>query len=346
MEDLNQFVLEPGVIPPQFIKREIESNKIIEEFSSPSPSSHSYAILGPRGCGKTVLLNYIVEKLDNREGWICANLNSKDDLLLQLAGALEDKTAMRFPKLQAEFSFSFSFMSLSLKGKEKVADIHALLRRMMETLHKHNYRVLVAIDDISLNEYVETFIKEFQLLRGQRFPIFLLTTGLYSAFNKIEEKDGITFLQRSPKCYLGPLNMIQIKNSYRQVLKISDEKAAKLASFTKGYAFAYQVLGYLLMKYNKKEIDEDIESMFDYFLEEGVYSRLYDELPKKEKEVVLYLSRNGESTNESLIASGVLNKDNISYYKTSLAKRGVCDTSIRGRIDLALPRFAEYVLNR
>ncbi|MBQ2070242.1 MAG: AAA family ATPase, partial [Bacilli bacterium] len=184
---INPFVLEFGVQPPEYIDRFKEASEIIEEFSSPSPSSHSYAILGPRGCGKTVLLNYIVEKLDNREGWICANLNSKDDLLLQLAGALEDKTAMRFPKLQAEFSFSFSFMSLSLKGKEKVADIHALLRRMMETLHKHNYRVLVAIDDISLYEYVETFIKEFQLLRGQRFPIFLLTTGLYSAFNKIEE---------------------------------------------------------------------------------------------------------------------------------------------------------------
>ena len=347
MANINPFSLEFGVQPPEYIDRFREASDIIEDFRSLYPSTHVYALLGPRGCGKTVLLNEIVEKLDSDEGWISVNLNTKSDLLLQLAAALDSKAHSSFSsKLAAEFSFSFSFFSLTLKGKEEVSDIHVLLKKMLSALSKHNIKVLVGLDDVSPNEYIEVFIKEFQLLRGQHMPIYLIMTGLYSVFNSIQNTDGLTFLQRTPKVFLGPLNYRAIEGSYASVLGVQKEKALELAAFTKGYAFAFQVLGYLMVKYGKKDIDEGILAKLDYYLEEGVYGKLWDELTQKEKEIVTFLAKKGSASNEDLIASGILSSTTIASYKRSLSQKGVVDISKRANMTFALPRFAEFALSR
>ena len=347
MASINPFTLEFGVQPPEYIDRFRETSDIIEDFQSLYPSTHAYALLGPRGCGKTVMLNDIVEKLGIDEGWIAVSLNAKSDLLLQLAAALDAKAHSSLSnKLSAEFSFSFSFFSLTLKGKEEVSDIHVLLDKMFASLSKHNMKVLVALDDVSPNEHIEVFIKEYQLLRGKHMPVYLIMTGLYSVFNLIQSTDGLTFLQRTPKVFLGPLNYRAIEGSYASVLGIQSEKATELARFTKGYAFAFQVLGYLLVKYGKKDINDVILGKLDYYLEEGVYGKLWDELTPKEKQILAFLAKKGEASNVDLISSGILTEKTIAQYKKSLSQKGVADTSERASITFALPRFAEFVLSR
>ena len=343
MSPVNPFTLEFGVKPPEYIDRYAETTAILEDFSSPFPSTHLYALLGPRGCGKTVMLNNVIERTGKKENWISVILNCKGDLLLQLAAALDEKVRSRLPKLTAEFSFSFSFLSVSLKGKEPVSDIHVLLRKMFGVLDKHGTKVLVAIDDVAINEYVEVFAKEFQILRGNHMPIFLVMTGLYSTFNKLENSEGLTFLLRTPKVYLGPLNEKAIASTYKTVLGISQEKAMKLAAFTKGYAFAYQCLGFLLVKHNKADLDEDVLEKLDYYLEEGVYNKLWDELSPKEKSIVRFIADKGEATNQELIGAGLTEGNNISNYKNSLRRKGVLATPARGIVSLALPRFGEFV---
>ncbi len=66
----NPFVTTFGIEPENFIKRPVESEKIISEFLSSSPSNFVYIITGVRGSGKTVLLtsiaNYFSNRKDNR----------------------------------------------------------------------------------------------------------------------------------------------------------------------------------------------------------------------------------------------------------------------------------------
>lgn len=339
----NPFTLEFGAQPPEYIDRFTEMTEIFEDFASPNPSSHTYALLGPRGCGKTVLLNDISERIANKKDWISVTLNCKSDLLLQLAASINENIKTDFLDIKPEFSFSFSFMSLTLKGKDHVSDIHVLLQKMFEIINRHNKKVLVAIDDVSVNEHMEIFAKEFQLLRGKLMPIFLVMTGLYSTFNKFQSTDGLTFLLRAPKIYLGPLNERAIAKTYEETLKISLEKAKELASFTKGYAFCYQCLGYLLIKYGKRELDEQILSKLDYYLEEGVYLKLREELSLKEKEILKFLTTRDEVSNQELIESSIVDKNTISTYKGILNRKGVINLSTRGKLCIALPRLKEFI---
>lgn len=266
-------------------------------------------------------------------------------MLLQLASILDERVKTRLKHLVAEFSFSFSFLSLTIKGKEQVSSLPVLIDKMFETLSRHNIHVLVAVDDIAPNNEVEIFAKQFQALRGRHMPIFLVMTGLYSTFNVIQSKDGLTFLQRANKCYLGPLNKAAISISYQETLRISKTEADELADFTKGYAFAYQCLGYLLVKNQKTALDDAIIARFDYLLEEGVYVKLVEELSEKELEVLRFVATHKFATNEDLISSGVLSPNTISRYKGGLIRKGLLIEKKRAMVEIALPRFEEFVLS-
>lgn len=60
-----------------------------------------------------------------------------------------------------------------------------------------------------------------------------------------------------------------------------------MASLTKGYAYAYQVLGYLYWRYNVEEERslslDDLLSYYDSYLEEYSYEKIWSELPPTEK---------------------------------------------------------------
>ena len=342
---INPFSLEFGVQPPKYVARLAELIQIKEDFESPSPSSHMYAILGPRGCGKTVMLSEISNSFSTSKNWIVADLNCKDNLLAQLASIIDDRIKTVRKDISAEFSFSFSFATLTLRGKEHVSSLPVLLQKMFAKLQKHNIKVLVAIDDVELNEYVEVFVKEFQSLRSKKLDIFLAMTGLYSSFNHIQSRDGLTFLQRSPKVYLGPLNLKPIAVTFSDALNIGMKEAIVLAEFTKGYAFAFQCLGYILIKQEKTKLDDAVIADFDYYLEEGVYIKLAEELTPKEKEIIAFLAINGPASNQELFKAKILNEDNVSNYKQSLSRKGIIASGKRATFELNLPRLGEFMLS-
>ena len=45
---------------------------------------------------------------------------------------------------------------------------------------------------------------------------------------------------------MSPLNLLAISKSYSQLLSMDEKEARKATKETKGYAFAFQLLGYLL----------------------------------------------------------------------------------------------------
>jgi hypothetical protein len=108
---------------------------------------------------------------------------------------------------------------------------------MLDILNKHGKKVLVAIDEVSNNKEVRTFVQSFQILSRQKLPIYLLMTGLYKNIKKLEDDKTLTFLYRAPKIDLDPLDLLKIKNVYRETLNIDSDLATRLARLTKGYAF-------------------------------------------------------------------------------------------------------------
>ncbi len=91
---------------------------------------------------------------------------------------------------------------------------------------------------------MRVFASMFQILVREDLPVFLLMSGLYENIRGLQNEKSLTFLYRAPQIVLGPLNLRLIQKEYKNVFNLDDERATHMAVLTKGYAFAFQALGF------------------------------------------------------------------------------------------------------
>lgn len=339
----NPFNITFGKYPYDVIQRHDLFEEIINAFDNDIAGAPLYILAGARGSGKTVSMTAIANHYKKENNWIVVDVNPHLDILEQLAASLLHKGKLKKLFLKKEFSFSFKGLSFSISGDEPVSSISSLLDIMFTYLKRKEISVLVTIDEANNNEYMRTFAHSFQSFLRQDYDVRLLMTGLYENISDLENDKSLTFLYRAPKIYLLPLNIRAIAYSYIDLLGMSEKEAIKAAKITKGYAFGYQLLGYILFNQKKVTVDEQVLREFDLALDEKSYSKIYSELTNKEKEIVHAIA-NGNNTNEKVMSVLDMKSNALAVYKQILNKKGILDVSIRGRLEFALPRFDNFVL--
>jgi hypothetical protein len=78
------------------------------------------------------------------------------------------------------------------------------------------------------------FASCFQILLREDLPVFLIMAGLYNNIHELEDEKDLTFLYRTPRYEMEPLNLTLISDRYMRVFGISQEKAMDMAIMTKG----------------------------------------------------------------------------------------------------------------
>ena len=341
MKKNNPFAITFGLKPDNYISRLSQSDEIITTFEN-SSVNNVYMITGVRGVGKTVMLSNIAEHFSTKEDWLVVELIPNMDMLDQLASKLYDLSLFNKIFNGKTFGFSFNGISFSIKGEKPLTNIVSLIEILFEKVEKKNKKVLICIDEALKNEHLKIFVQTFQLLLRKKMPIYLLMTGLYNNIYELSNDNSLTFLYRAPKINLGPLSIMAIKNSYEGLLNVDDKYAKDLASLTKGYAFAYQLLGYLVYENDYKSIKKDLLSKFDQYLEENIFYKIWSELSEKDK-VVLFSFDHDIAKVETIMDKASMPKNIFSTYRDRLIKKGIVISSGRGMLEIALPRFYEYV---
>ena len=192
------------------------------------------------------MLSSIASKLSEDKNWIVVDPGPKDNILENVASEIYETTKAKKLFVKGEFSFSFHGLTFSLKGDEPVTTVNTLLKKMLGYLKDKNKKVLITIDEIDNSDQMKTFIQAYQSLLRLKYPLYLLMTGLYENVSKLQEDKSLTFLYRAPKIRLEPLYIGSIASAYETYLNSTKETSLELAKLTKGYAYAYQVLGYLM----------------------------------------------------------------------------------------------------
>lgn len=186
----------------------------------------------------------------------------------------------------------------------------------------------------------------FQMLIREDYQLFILATGLFENILSLENENNTIFLIRTPKIFLSPLNLLAISNSYRATLGLESDEAIKCAKLTKGYAFAFQLLGYLMYEGKKKSIDEEVLNRFDQYLDEFTYSKIWSSLTKVEQEILTSIKSNNAASVASILKELNMSKEYFSRYRDRLIKKGLLDGSQRGSLIFLLPRFYEFIQNK
>ena len=110
-----------------------------------------------------------------------------------------------------------------------------------------------------------------------------------------------------------------------------------MAQLTKGYSFAFQVLGYLTWKYNgdyQKALPE-----FQQYLEEYVYEKMWSECSAIDKKVLVAMVKTPSDAIIDIRKTLSMTTNQFNPYRKRLIQKGLIDGSERGHITLTLPLF-------
>lgn len=338
----NPFSISFGTLPTQYISRITQTNQIVEAFTDDNPSNHVFMLTGIRGSGKTVMMTDISERLRNEKDWIVVEISPERDMLEGLAATLYAVPELHALFIKAKLDFSALGLGVSVENAAPITDTEVAVNRMLEYITKVGKRVLITVDEVTNNANLKVFAAAFQIYLRRNFQVYLIMTGLYENLYNLQNEKSLTFLYRAPKVILEPLNYTAVVSHYKKVFEIDNEQAEYMAKLTKGYSFAFQVLGYIYWN-NKESKIEDILPEYDQYLDEYVYDKIWSEMSEMDRKVVSAMAISGETNVSKLRELVGMTTSQFSVYRDRLKRKGIINTAQYGYISLLLPRFEEYV---
>lgn len=339
----NPYSLVFGKEPTEHISRLAQTAMVEDSFRGITDDQQLYLITGIRGAGKTVFMTDIQNRFKHDDDWIVMELNPEKDLLVSLAAKLCSESRLATLFKTAKINLSFWGLGLEVNGTPPITDIETAISKMLQAIGAKNKKVLITIDEITNNSYVREFSAAYQILIRQNLPVYLLMTGLYENINNLQNVDSLTFLYRAPRIKLEGLNITSVADSYSRNLGISNEEAMKMAIITKGYSFAFQVLGYLAFE-NKGDYNSVLPK-FRQYLDEYVYDKIWSELSPKDKVILNAISRVESGKIEEIRQLLDLDSNEFNPYRKRLINKGLIDGAERGYVRIVLPMFKEFVLD-
>jgi len=346
-----------GKVPPVFIDREEELQKVIRGLHTAHSPYQTTMISGVRGVGKTAFLADICKKLEESDMWIIADLPADENIMESLVQTAREKASSDVRKAIDSIdgiSISLFGISASYSTEKDSVNYQLILEKILKKLKEKGIHLLVAIDEVEANDEIRHFAKIYQIMIRNDLPISLLMTGLPKSISELQNSKALTFLLRSARVNLPFLNDISVKYGYRRVFEengrqVEESALKRMTSLAKGYSYAFQLLGYLLWETEEKTItDLTIDSVMNEYKEtlfRNAYYKIFEELSTVDQKFVLAMA---ESPNEEVAMkeiSKTMNQQDsyISTYRRRLIDAGVIQASSYGHVSFPLPLFKEYL---
>ena len=338
----NPYSMVFGKEPALIVSRTAQEDKVINDFNAENPPYQTYLITGVRGSGKTVMMTDISNRLREDKDWIVIELNPDRDLLNSLAANLSSNNMLAGIFKEARINLSFLGFGVEISGTAPITDIEVALREIKSNLKKNNKKVLITIDEVSNNDNICTFASAFQIMVRHDLPVFLLMTGLYENINAIQDEKNLTFLYRAPKLEMKALNIGAVTQKYAQTLHLDEDKELEMAKLTKGYPFAFQVLGYLT--WNNDGDYTGVIPEYRQYLEEYVYEKIWSELSSRDREIAYAIAKCNSGKIKDIRQFLDIESNQFNPYRKRLIKKGIIDGSEYGIVKFTLPFFERFVV--
>ena len=346
----NPYTLQFSYIPPQYISRKNLTDEIVNDLRKKTPAFRVHFLTGVRGSGKTVMMADIHNIMNKYEDWIAVDIeNPESDILDSLTRGIYRLPMMKSLFLNAKVDLSILGLGVSIERAECTAsNASDAMDMMLRVLKKEGKKLLITIDEVTYCKEIAAFSHALSAYARAGYEVYVLMTGLKENIMSIKNDKSLTFLYRAKEHVLQPLNTMAIIADYTKIFGVSRESAEKMAWKTKGYPFAFQVLGYLyweaLGSKSFDEIDEDqINLQYDQYLAEFVYDKIWSELAAREKKVLQSIATSENNDVKTVRERIGMNSSKFGVYRARLMERGLVDGKEYGKVSFTLPRFGEFV---
>ena len=340
----NPYVLQFGVEPNQFIPRKDETQKIENSFFTEGISQQCFMITGVRGSGKTVFMTNLAEKCKDL-GWFVINLNISSDLSLfqQIVDSFEQQEILHIHDGINTIGINVMGIGAQVTKSSKTISAEFRVKQLFKQAEKKNLKILITIDEVINTDFMKAFAGAFQIWIREKLPVYLLMTGLYENIRKLQDDKTLTFLYRCPRIDLGPLSMQAIQSNYKNILNVNNTVAIEMTKLTKGYSFAFQVLGYIVWEH--KSLNQDTLDEYKNTLASLSYEKIWDELSNNDRKLCTAIAQSNNGSIEEI--KNIMNCTNsqLAPYRKRLIEKQIVTGKRRGYLTFTLPLFEEFVLD-
>lgn len=351
-----------GRVPEIFLNRGQLIDNVTEELENPNSPYKISIVYGMRGVGKTTFLTEVGRKMQKKENWLVVNLTMESDLLASLIDNLYIKSNSKLKSLFEAIrgiSFSAFGLELSTEIKHTMSTYQGILSQMFARLRDNGTKVLITLDEVKSTKELKKFASYYQLLNREDYRIVLMMAGLPENISELQNEDILTFLLRGKRIALSSLNLAQIEYSYQNVFNQSNydlepDILSKMTVMTKGYSYAFQLLGYLIWNATKEDkiVDQDLLDQIkpEYVLElsQNAYTKIFDGLSKQDRNFLYAMAK---SDKNRVLIKDIREKMNrpsnfVANYRRRLLDDQVIKATDYGEVAFTLPYFKEYVIKR
>lgn len=351
---ISPFTRTPGVAGKAFIETHF-AEEIIANFESAESYKYVYKIVGLRGSGKSVEYSRVMEHFRGEDKWLVYALSAGGNPLNTLISMLSrapfidenqksvvHRTTGTAGGGVALFSAQASTeIAVSTAENPNYYSAEAALKEMLAQAKANGFRVLIGIDDIAKSDHMVEFLSIIgTVLMEPDKDVRFLCTGISKNIEDFVTVPHLSFFVRNESIVIKPLDLYAVAARYRELLGASKEDAARLAQFTEGYAYAYQVLGEICFKTGKTTIDQEILDRFDEAMAPQ-YDLIWGTLTEAEKELVRIIVSGSGLVKE--IRETMEKPSGFTSLRDRLIKKHLLLAEQRGKVSVPLPRFREYV---
>jgi hypothetical protein len=264
VDGVNPFRPTFGTSPPVLAGRD----ELVDAFAAslaegPGSPGRATVYTGPRGSGKTVMLNQ-AEATARTAGWVVISENAT-------AGLVDRLVTDHLPTLLADMD-NRGGRKTRLKGvstpvgvgaswdttdtHKPVPSLRSQLTTLTKLLAERDVGLLITVDEIhaGVPGELREFASVIQHLFREEHQIAFAATGLPAAFEEKLLRDNlITFLRRADRFVLGAVHLSDVATALRLPIEhagrhITPAALEAAAIATAGYPFLVQLVGYQIWK--------------------------------------------------------------------------------------------------
>lgn len=348
-----------GMQPTVLLDRERTLATLVDDIKAMNTPYRTTLVYGVRGVGKTVFMNAVGKHLAEDPHWLAIHLIIGDNMVSRLTELIYQQTTSRVQKLfNGIAGVNISIGGVGVKfdlSNGQTSNYQYLLMQMLQILKQEGQHVLVMIDEAQDTPGMVELASVYQVMISQDLPISIIMTGLPKNVQELQNNHVLTFLLRSGRVDLSPLNYFDIRAQYQRTLskrdpQISPEVVRRVALLADGYAYAFQLLGFLLWRTPNEHITEqtvdDVLPEYQAQLSRNAYSKMLEELSMVDQQFVIAMAKAPEYPVSTTYLGKVLAKKPgyIGVYRRRLIDSQIITTAGFGKIKFALPLFKEFLL--
>jgi energy-coupling factor transporter ATP-binding protein EcfA2 len=357
----NPFTPVFGNEPPVLAGRETLIADVLRGLeNAPGDPNRVVMFTGPRGSGKTVLLNRI-GNLAEGMGWIAVHTLAAPGMLDEIKDQLERKAAGFLPKRDRSRITGLQISGIGGSREflpEKELGWRAQMDAYLDALDEQKVGLLFTVDEVKADvEDMISFVSTFQFFIREKRNVALLMAGLPHEVLQMFQDRTISFVRRAFLRKLEPVSLPEVRATMKKTIELSGRSIGskaldEAANSTMGLPFVIQLIGYHAFNQSQrktvslddvqtgiKDAKEDMEHM--------VLDASLQELTPTEKRFLSAMLSDGETSRVADIAERMgVTPSSASHYKRRLINQGILHDAGRGLVAFNMPMLKTLLAER